>query len=102
MLIRNNQTKVPSVSEKIKLVREYEQSGLSAAEYCREAGIAGSTFSKWARLYKDRGQNLPFAEVGVQPVSEYEIKLLNGRHLIVRGLCAAKQVSALVRELEEC
>lgn len=102
MMIQSKQRNNPSQSEKIKRVREYQQSGLSASEYCRQAGLASSTFSKWTRQYAKEIEKLPFVEVGQRAQPECEIKLLNGRQVVIRGAYSPKQVSALVRELEEC
>jgi transposase-like protein len=102
MMIRSKARKKLSMGEKVKAVREYEESGLSMTEYCRQAGVASSTFSKWARDYAPVGEKLSFVEVGQRPALECEIKLLNGRQVVIRGSYTAKQISALVRELEEC
>ena len=101
-MIQSKRRQTPSLSEKIKIVRDYEQSGLSATEYCRQNGIASSTFSKWTRQYAAGGEKVSFVEVGQRPGTECEIKLLNGRQIVIRGEYSPKQVSALVRELEEC
>lgn len=102
MIIESRRQRKRNPSEIIKTVRDYEQSGLSPSEYAREAGLAASTFNKWVRQHQGTGGGLSFAEVGAQTRTECEIKLLNGRQLVIRGSYSPKQVSALVRELEGC
>lgn len=51
-------TKTP-VSEQYRMVMEARQSGLSDAEWCRQHGIAASTFYNWVVRLRKRGCEIP-------------------------------------------
>src|ERR1700684_3780361 len=84
-----------------ELVAEQEQSGQSAAAFCRDRELAGSQFIYWKRRLREAAQ-APFVEVqlaqpGVEPrvqaralgSTSIEVPLRNGRSLVGAAcLCA--------------
>ena len=44
--------------EKLKLIADYEESGLSLSEWCATNGISKSTFAGWIRSTRMMLQNL--------------------------------------------
>lgn len=53
---RKNTTK----QERLNLVRQFVASGQSQVSWCKEQGIAGSTFCKWMREYTSTTQEMKF------------------------------------------
>ena len=53
---RKNTTK----QERINLVTQFVASGQSQVRWCREQGIAASTFSKWIKEYKSTPEEIKF------------------------------------------
>jgi transposase-like protein len=43
-----------SSSRWMEVVRAWQESGLSQAEYCRQAGITASTLSRWRQRWQDQ------------------------------------------------
>jgi len=66
------------ISEQYRLVMEARQSGLSDAEWCRQNGIASSTFYNWTVRLRKRGCEIPNPWTDVQlPSTTQDVVLLN-------------------------
>ena len=82
-----------SEEEWSKLVALFEQSGQSRVRFCKEQGIAGSSFSKWHQRFK--GGQFPavvkpqFVEVPKPRKgggeAEVELVFVSGLKLCIRG-----------------
>lgn len=92
------------------LLREYEASGLTQAEFARRSGVKYATFATWVRTRRLRGGGRGERTVAVKPVrfaqvqlpaaglapAELSVALPDG--VVVRGADAGA-VAALVRAL---
>jgi hypothetical protein len=85
-----------------KLVSEYERSGQTSAVFCRERGLCRSYLFAWKKRLREAPPT-KFVEVQLQeavpsPIrdSRVEIRLQNGRSLLVGPGCDAQQVRVLV------
>lgn len=86
------------------LLREYEASGLTQAEFARRAGVKYPTFASWVQAGRGRaggpGARLRFAEVQMPmakaAAAELSVMLPDG--VIARGT-DAQALAALVRAL---
>jgi transposase-like protein len=103
-----------SAEEKARLVREWDQSGLTAAEFARPRGIADETLRVWGRQVRGalqrRSRSRPVArsleviELGTGSKPEplnVEIVLRNGLRLALVGDLVPAQLAAIVRALEK-
>ena len=55
------------MAEQIRLINECRQSGMTDADWCRENGIAVSTFYNWvSRCRKVAADQIPAANYGLQ------------------------------------
>lgn len=103
------------------MVAEYVESGQSQWEFCRELGIGVGTLQYWLRRTAQSEEAAPgsaggsgFVEVRVEDVDgirpgerqpraegrEYEIVLVDGKRLVVRGGFELWEVAGLVSVLE--
>lgn len=89
------------------LLREYDASGLTQAEFARRAGVKYPTFANWVQTRRAHGKRrlgggsaVQFAEVSLPPAATataaLSVTLCDG--MVVRGIDAAA-VAALVRAL---
>ena len=97
------------------LVSEQEQSGQSVAAFCRDRELAGSQFIYWKRRLREAG-GAPFVELQLaQPGAEarvqaralgsctsIEVRLRNGRSLMVAASFDARHLRALLAVVESC
>ncbi len=96
------------------LISEQEQSGQSVAAFCRDRELAGSQFTYWERRLREAG-GAPFVEVqlarpGVEPreparalgSTTIEVRLRNGRSLMVAASFDARHLRALLAVVESC
>lgn len=96
------------------LVSEQEQSGQSVAAFCRDRELAGSQFIYWKKRLREAG-GTPFVEVqlaqaGVEPrvqaralgSTTIEVRLRNGRSLMVAASFDARHLRALLAVVESC
>ena len=96
------------------LVAEREQSGLSVAAFCRDRELAQSQLTYWKRRVRE-AQGAPFVEVQLaQPGAErgvkaralgsttIEVRLKNGRSLMVGASFDARHLRALLAVVESC
>ena len=96
------------------LVSEQEQSGQSVAAFCRDRELAGSQFIYWKRRLREAGR-APFVEVqlaqpGAEPRAQaralgstsIEVRLRNGRSLMVAASFDARHLRALLAVVESC
>ena len=88
-----------------KLVSEEARSGKSVAEFCRERGLHSSYFFAWKKRLRE-SPAARFLEVQVTeraPIardSRMEIRLRNGRSVVVKQGFDAEQVRALLAVAE--
>jgi hypothetical protein len=76
------------------IIQEFEQSGLSGQDFCRDKGLAQSSFYKWCSLLKNKSENIPappsFLEItpptttASNPAQDWTVELCLGRDVIVR------------------
>jgi hypothetical protein len=97
-----------------ELVSEQEQSGQSAAAFCRDRELAGSQFIYWKRRLRE-AERAPFVEVQLAPTgaepqvqaralesTTIEVRLRNGRSLMVPASFEARHLRALLAVVESC
>jgi hypothetical protein len=109
-----NQRSEQALAKWRDLVSEQEQSGQSAAAFCRDRELAGSQFIYWKRRLREAGR-APFVEVQLaQPGAEprvpprvlgsttIEVRLRNGRSLMVAAGFDAGHLRALLAVVESC
>jgi len=92
------------------LVAEQEQSGQSVAAFCRDRELAQSQLTYWKRRVREAAK-APFVEVqlaepGVQAralgSTTIEVRLKNGRSLMVAARFDARHLRALLAVVESC
>jgi transposase-like protein len=96
------------------LVGEQEQSGQSVAAFCQNRELARSQLIYWKRRLRE-AQGAPFVEVQLaQPGAEprvkaralgsttIEVRLKNGRSLMVAASFDARHLRALLAVVESC
>ena len=96
------------------LVSEQEQSGQSVAAFCRDRELARSQFIYWKRRVREAGR-APFVEVQLAPPgvgpreqaralgsTSIEVRLRNGRSLMVAASFDACHLRALLTVVESC
>ena len=96
------------------LVSEQEQSGQSVAAFCRDRELVQSKFIYWKRRVREAGR-APFVEVqlaqpGVEPrvqarawgSTSIEVRLKNGRSLMVAAGFDGRHLRALLAVVESC
>jgi len=96
------------------LVAEQEQSGQSVAAFCQNRELAQSQFTYWKRRLREAAK-APFVEVqlaqlGVEPrvqaralgSTSIEVRLRNGRSLMVAASFDARHLRALLAVVESC
>jgi hypothetical protein len=96
------------------LVAEQEQSGQSVAAFCQNRELAQSQLIYWKRRLRE-AQGAPFVEVQLaQPGAEprvkaralgsttIEVRLKNGRSLMVAASFDARHLRALLAVVESC
>ena len=92
------------------LVAEQEQSGLSVAAFCRDRELAQSQLTYWKRRVREAAK-APFVEVQLAepPVqaralgsTTIEVRLKNGRSLMVAAGFDARHLRALLAVVESC
>ena|SRR5271167_3814443 len=96
------------------LVAEQEQSGLSVAAFCRDRELAESQLTYWKRRVRESAR-APFVEVQLaQPGAEprvqarawgsttIEVRLKNGRSLMVAAGFDGRHLRALLAVVESC
>jgi transposase-like protein len=96
------------------LVAEQEQSGQSVAAFCQTRELPRSQLIYWKRRLRE-GQGAPFVEVQLaQPGAEprvkaralgsttIEVRLKNGRSLMVAASFDARHLRALLAVVESC
>jgi hypothetical protein len=89
-----------------KLVSEYERSGQTATVFCRERGLCRPYFFAWKKRLREDTQvkflEVQLQEPGSSPIrdSRVEIRVRNGRSLLVGPGFDAEQVRVLVGVVE--
>jgi ATP-dependent helicase YprA (DUF1998 family) len=96
------------------LVAEQEQSGQSVAAFCRDRELAQTQLTYWKRRVREAAR-APFVEVQLaQPGAEprvqaralgsttIEVRLKNGRSLMVGARFDARHLRALLAVMESC
>ena len=109
-------TKEPAAARWRKLIEQQRESGLGVSEYCRERGISAASMFAWRRRLRPVSspavagaprfkpvQVLSELERPVcneQPDSAIELRLRDGRHLLVRRGFDRQLLIDLVQALE--
>jgi len=92
------------------LVAEQEQSGLSVAAFCRDRELAQSQLTYWKRRVREAAK-APFVEVELAEPrvqawalgsTTIEVRLKNGRSLMVAASFDARHLRALLAVVESC
>jgi ATP-dependent helicase YprA (DUF1998 family) len=92
------------------LVAEQEQSGLSVAAFCRDRELAQSQLTYWKRRVREAAK-APFVEVQLAEPrvqawalgsTTIEVRLKNGRSLMVAASFDARHLRALLAVVESC
>jgi len=92
------------------LVAEQEQSGLSVAAFCRDRELAQSRLTYWKRRVRE-AVKAPFVEVQLAEPrvqaralgsTTIEVRLKNGRSLMVAARFDARHLRALLAVVESC
>jgi transposase-like protein len=92
------------------LVAEQEQSGLSVAAFCRDRELAQSQLTYWKRRVREAAKT-PFVEVQLAEPrvqaralgsTTIEVRLNNGRSLMVAARFDARHLQALLAVVESC
>ena len=92
------------------LVGEQEQSGLSVAAFCRDRELAQSQLTYWKRRVREAAK-APFVEVQLAEPrvqawalgsTTIEVRLKNGRSLMVAASFDARHLRALLAVVESC
>ena len=92
------------------LVAEQEQSGLSVAAFCRDRELAQSQLTYWKRRVREAAKaafvEVQVAEPRVQAwalgSTTIEVRLKNGRSLMVAASFDARHLRALLAVVESC
>ena len=92
------------------LVAEQEQSGLSVAAFCRDRELAQSQLTYWKRRVREAAKaafvEVQLAEPRVQAralgSTTIEVRLKNGRSLMVAARFDARHLRALLAVAESC
>lgn len=106
-----SRTKIRETDDKKKLVREWDESGLSAEEFGRRRGIRGRTLQAWGRAIRGRLRERRKAKVGGQSFEVVEVKrrdeerrveivLPSGHRLVLAGDWSARAIAEVAAELE--
>jgi hypothetical protein len=92
-----------------EVVSEQQQSGKSAATFCRERDLRVWQFYEWKKRLRD-AEAAPFVEIEVKPVVNtmpaaavrpaIEVRLKSGRSLVVEPGFDAQHLRSLLRVLE--
>ena len=84
-----------------KIIREYEESGLTIKDFSKEAGVSAWSIKDWRKKFRIESDT--FVELACPSIgAEYSIVLSNGRELRVSGSFSEKRVKQLIGVLEEC
>lgn len=87
-----------------RLVSEQERSGQDVAAFCREQGLCRSYFFLWKKRLRESAKfvevRLAEASSSAPDDSRIEVRLANGRSLVVGRGCDAEQVRALLAVVE--
>jgi hypothetical protein len=109
-----NQRREQALAKWRDLVSEQEQSGQSVAAFCRDRELAGSQFIYWKRRLREAGGarfvEVQLAQPGAEPrvqgralgSSTIEVRLRNGRSLMVAASFDARHLRALLAVVESC
>jgi len=96
-----------------EMLRAWQRSGLSQAEFCRQRGVNAGTFVWWKRQLQKRAGDAPkrrgrprqFVEVrlaGTPSASMYEVVLPRGRSIRVSPQFDPETLSRLIPVVESC
>jgi transposase-like protein len=105
-----NQRRAQAWAKWRDLVAEQEQSGLSVAAFCRERELAQSQLTYWKRRVREAAK-APFVEVQLAEPrvqawamgsATIEVRLKNGRSLMVAARFDARHLRALLAVVESC
>jgi hypothetical protein len=82
-------------------IAQWERSGRTQREFCREQRLALSTFQWWrARLRRQAASAVPsFLPLALDGADTVEVTLRSNTRVRVQGACAARVVDALIARL---
>ena len=82
-----------------KLVRWFERSNLTVAEFCAEHGVSSASFYLWRRKIRDQSEDAGvFVPVSVEPSSEC-VRIRLGLHAVVE--IPSSETSTLLAVVEQ-
>jgi transposase-like protein len=85
----------------LRLVGEYQSSGLSVNEFSRRNGVGPWTLRDW--LKRSKVETVSFVEVGSEKqAAEYRVVLRGGRELRISGAFNEAVLQNLIGLLERC
>jgi hypothetical protein len=94
-------------AEMRRMLEEYAASGLSRREFCRQRGMALTTFDYWRREHamkprkKERRPRLVKVEVAnMEPAAQFTLSLGNGRRIECSWRFADGELARLIRVAE--
>jgi transposase-like protein len=95
--------KITTPAERVALIAQCRDSGLTQKAFARQEGIKFSTFTSWVqgrRFAGKRGRKVRFAEVPMMaPPAMVDLAVQLPDGVVVRG-CTVSEVAALVRALQ--
>jgi transposase-like protein len=95
--------KITTPVERVALIAQCRDSGLTQKAFARQEGIKFSTFTSWVqgrRFAGKRGRKVRFAEVPMMaPPAMVDLAVQLPDGVVVRG-CTVSEVAALVRALQ--
>ena len=90
--------------ERRELIEEFNSSGQTQAEFCREWNINPKTLGRWLRMERKNAE-ISFCEVEVPPTSSLAVELrigLPNRIEIQVGISSLNELGAVLREAAGC
>jgi hypothetical protein len=99
-----------SLAEAVDLVEEFEQSGQTAVEFCKQRGLTVGTVERLRRRIRDKGSAAAvpgLVPVVVKPVPvardgarDFVLVLNNGRRIEAAWSCGERDLARLIRIAE--
>jgi len=76
-----------SAAEWRTILRQFDESGLTRAEFCRRQGLDLTTFQRWRRRLENAQESFVEVAASAEPVAPWamEIELASGAILRLRG-----------------
>ena len=86
-----------------RLIERQARTGKSVVELCSDSGVSAQSFYWWRRKLSAQTKRVQqsFTEMEVGVASEYEIRLRNGRSVVVRGTANVEELRSVLMVTEE-